>query len=189
VVYGLSRPLTPIVSVEKNTSLLALAASWGSLLTMSKKFLIGKENFQFLPCCYQQVWRHPWRRSYHKRRKAQWETDADYCTMVSNIEQWWLCWRLDKRASRIFQNWDNFNFNFCFSPQVRDIPPYDTGRRLLDLMDMSIYDFLMGNMDRHHYETFKWVTTRTQNHINLIHIKFLSLDIEFLEMKLFPSSK
>lgn len=30
----------------------------------------------------QQVWRHPWRRSYHKRRKAQWETDADYCTMV-----------------------------------------------------------------------------------------------------------
>lgn len=30
-----------------------------------------------------QVWRHPWRRSYHKRRKAQWETDADYCTMVS----------------------------------------------------------------------------------------------------------
>lgn len=29
------------------------------------------------------MWRHPWRRSYHKRRKAQWETDADYCTMVS----------------------------------------------------------------------------------------------------------
>ncbi|XP_058130023.1 extracellular serine/threonine protein CG31145 [Anopheles ziemanni] len=65
------------------------------------------------------VWRHPWRRSYHKRRKAQWETDADYCTMV------------------------------------RDIPPYDEGRRLLDLMDMSVFDFLTGNMDRHHYETFK----------------------------------
>uniref|UniRef100_A0A6M2E0S7 Putative extracellular serine/threonine protein n=1 Tax=Xenopsylla cheopis TaxID=163159 RepID=A0A6M2E0S7_XENCH len=65
------------------------------------------------------VWRHPWRRSYHKRRKAQWETDADYCSTV------------------------------------RDIPPYDEGRRLLDLIDMSIFDFLMGNMDRHHYETFK----------------------------------
>uniref|UniRef100_A0A182RXI1 Fam20C domain-containing protein n=1 Tax=Anopheles funestus TaxID=62324 RepID=A0A182RXI1_ANOFN len=65
------------------------------------------------------VWRHPWRRSYHKRRKAQWETDSDYCTMV------------------------------------RDIPPYDEGRRLLDLMDMSVFDFLTGNMDRHHYETFK----------------------------------
>ncbi|CAG9807717.1 unnamed protein product [Chironomus riparius] len=76
-------------------------------------FLPTYENAQ------RKVWRHPWRRSYHKRRKAQWETDADYCTMV------------------------------------RDIPPYDTGRRLLDLIDMSIYDFLMGNMDRHHYETFK----------------------------------
>ncbi|XP_071454408.1 extracellular serine/threonine protein CG31145 [Hetaerina americana] len=65
------------------------------------------------------VWRHPWRRSYHKRRKAQWEMEADYCSLV------------------------------------RDIPPYDEGRRLLDLMDMSVFDFLTGNMDRHHYETFK----------------------------------
>lgn len=40
---------------------------------------------------------------------------------------------------------------------VRDIPPYDEGRRLLDLMDMAVYDFLIGNMDRHHYETFKYV--------------------------------
>ncbi|KAM7359450.1 uncharacterized protein ACRADG_012743 [Cochliomyia hominivorax] len=76
----------------------------------------------FLPAFEQagrKVWRHPWRRSYHKRRKAQWETDANYCSMV------------------------------------RDIPPYDEGRRLLDLMDMSVFDFLTGNMDRHHYETFK----------------------------------
>ncbi|CAG9864003.1 unnamed protein product [Phyllotreta striolata] len=65
------------------------------------------------------VWRHPWRRSYHKRRKAQWETDPNYCNLV------------------------------------RDIPPYNKGRRLLDLMDMSVFDFLIGNMDRHHYETFK----------------------------------
>ncbi|XP_050298158.1 extracellular serine/threonine protein CG31145 [Anthonomus grandis grandis] len=65
------------------------------------------------------VWRHPWRRSYHKRRKAQWETDPTYCSVV------------------------------------REIPPYDTDRRLLDLMDMSVFDFLIGNMDRHHYETFR----------------------------------
>ncbi|KAH8278504.1 hypothetical protein KR018_004128, partial [Drosophila ironensis] len=65
------------------------------------------------------LWRHPWRRSYHKRKKAQWETDANYCALV------------------------------------RDIPPYDEGRRLYDLMDMAIFDFLTGNMDRHHYETFK----------------------------------
>ncbi|XP_046734431.1 extracellular serine/threonine protein CG31145 [Diprion similis] len=65
------------------------------------------------------VWRHPWRRSYHKRRKAQWEQDSDYCSLV------------------------------------REIPPYDEGRRLLDLVDMCVFDFLTGNMDRHHYETFK----------------------------------
>lgn len=38
---------------------------------------------------------------------------------------------------------------------VKEIPPYHEGRRLLDLMDMAVLDFLMGNMDRHHYETFK----------------------------------
>ncbi|CAL4116385.1 unnamed protein product, partial [Meganyctiphanes norvegica] len=65
------------------------------------------------------VWRHPWRRSYHKRRKAQWEVDDDYCDLV------------------------------------KDVHPYNEGRRLLDLMDMSILDFFIGNMDRHHYETFK----------------------------------
>lgn len=65
------------------------------------------------------AWRHPWRRSYHKRKKAQWEHDSDYCSLV------------------------------------KEIPPYDEGRRLLDLMDMAVFDFLMGNMDRHHYETFK----------------------------------
>ncbi|XP_077266719.1 uncharacterized protein LOC143899871 [Temnothorax americanus] len=65
------------------------------------------------------AWRHPWRRSYHKRKKAQWEHDSDYCALV------------------------------------REIPPYDEGRRLLDLMDMAVFDFLTGNMDRHHYETFR----------------------------------
>ncbi|KAJ4940336.1 hypothetical protein JOQ06_026644 [Pogonophryne albipinna] len=46
------------------------------------------------------TWRNPWRRSYHKRKKAD-------------------------------------------------------GTRLLDIMDMTVFDFLMGNMDRHHYETFE----------------------------------
>nr|XP_022910456.1 extracellular serine/threonine protein CG31145 [Onthophagus taurus] len=76
----------------------------------------------FLPpkeMAVRKVWRHPWRRSYHKRRKAQWETESNYCSLV------------------------------------REIPPYDKGRRLYDLMDMSVFDFLIGNMDRHHYETFR----------------------------------
>ncbi|XP_034045424.1 extracellular serine/threonine protein kinase FAM20C [Thalassophryne amazonica] len=65
------------------------------------------------------TWRNPWRRSYHKRKKAEWEVDPDYCD------------------------------------EVKQTPPYDRGPRLLDIMDMTIFDFLMGNMDRHHYETFE----------------------------------
>uniref|UniRef100_A0A8C4ZM48 FAM20 C-terminal domain-containing protein n=1 Tax=Gadus morhua TaxID=8049 RepID=A0A8C4ZM48_GADMO len=65
------------------------------------------------------TWRNPWRRSYHKRKKAEWEVDPDYCE------------------------------------EVKQTPPYDSGTRLLDIMDMTVFDFLMGNMDRHHYETFE----------------------------------
>ncbi|KAJ7425903.1 Extracellular serine/threonine protein kinase FAM20C [Willisornis vidua] len=64
-------------------------------------------------------WRSPWRRSYHKSKKAEWELNPNYCA------------------------------------RVRKMPPYDRGHRLLDLIDMTILDFLMGNMDRHHYETFE----------------------------------
>ncbi|XP_076996487.1 extracellular serine/threonine protein kinase FAM20C [Tamandua tetradactyla] len=65
------------------------------------------------------TWRNPWRRSYHKRKKAEWEVDPDYCE------------------------------------EVKQTPPYDSSQRVLDVMDMTIFDFLMGNMDRHHYETFE----------------------------------
>ncbi|NWH72493.1 FA20C kinase, partial [Piaya cayana] len=64
-------------------------------------------------------WRSPWRRSYHKSKKAEWELNPNYCA------------------------------------QVRETPPYDRGHRLLNLIDMTVLDFLMGNMDRHHYETFE----------------------------------
>ena len=59
------------------------------------------------------TWRHPWRRSYHKRKKAEWETDNTYCS------------------------------------RIRRHPPYNTGRRLLDIMDMSVFDFFTGM-------SFKW---------------------------------
>ncbi|XP_077131008.1 extracellular serine/threonine protein kinase FAM20C [Ranitomeya variabilis] len=65
------------------------------------------------------TWRNPWRRSYHKRKKAEWEVDSDYCE------------------------------------GVKQTPPYDGGTRLLEVIDMTVFDFLMGNMDRHHYETFE----------------------------------
>ncbi|XP_053114436.1 extracellular serine/threonine protein kinase FAM20C-like isoform X2 [Hemicordylus capensis] len=64
-------------------------------------------------------WRSPWRRSYSKYKKAEWELDQDYCV------------------------------------HVRRTPPYNRVSRLLNLVDMTVLDFLMGNMDRHHYETFQ----------------------------------
>ena len=42
------------------------------------------------------------------------------------------------------------NFYILFLPTIAQVKPYNKGRRLLDVMDMTIYDFLMGNLDRHH---------------------------------------
>jgi len=65
------------------------------------------------------TWVPPWRRSYHKRQKAGWELDEDFCD------------------------------------HVKDVHPYNHGRRLLDVIDLAVFDFMIGNMDRHHFDTFK----------------------------------
>ncbi|KAK3509964.1 hypothetical protein QTP70_023800 [Hemibagrus guttatus] len=44
---------------------------------------------------------------------------------------------------------------------VKKTPPYDRGTRLVDLIDMTILDFLQSNMDRHHYETFEMFGNNT----------------------------
>ncbi|XP_051551009.1 extracellular serine/threonine protein kinase FAM20C-like [Myxocyprinus asiaticus] len=66
-------------------------------------------------------------------------------------QSWRSPWR--RSYSRTKQAVWETNSDYCDS--VKTSPPYDRGTRLVDLIDMSILDFLMSNMDRHHYETFE----------------------------------
>ncbi|XP_059167532.1 extracellular serine/threonine protein CG31145-like [Physella acuta] len=46
-----------------------------------------------------------------------------------------------------------YNESFC-ETDVKPVPEYQ-GRFILDLTDLAVFDFLQGNLDRHHIETFK----------------------------------
>ncbi|XP_065917150.1 glycosaminoglycan xylosylkinase-like isoform X2 [Dysidea avara] len=45
------------------------------------------------------------------------------------------------------------NEDYCKNEVMLKVP-YNNGPRLLDIMDTTVLDYLMGNADRHHYETF-----------------------------------
>ncbi|XP_067254843.1 extracellular serine/threonine protein kinase FAM20C isoform X2 [Chanodichthys erythropterus] len=70
---------------------------------------------------------------------------------LAQRRSWKSPWRRSYSRSKLAL-WETDN-NYCDS--IRKVPPYDRGTRLVDLIDMSILDFLMSNMDRHHYETFE----------------------------------
>lgn len=38
-----------------------------------------------------------------------------------------------------------------YCDEVKQTPPYDRGTRLLDIMDMTIFDFLMGKSEKKKY--------------------------------------
>uniref|UniRef100_UPI00398F3CA5 pseudokinase FAM20A n=1 Tax=Pristiophorus japonicus TaxID=55135 RepID=UPI00398F3CA5 len=60
------------------------------------------------------------------------------------------------------EEWET-NPNYC--EKIKRTPPYNMGSRLLNVIDMAIFDFLTGNMDRHHFEVF----TKFGNDGYLIH--------------------
>ncbi|KAG8227419.1 hypothetical protein J437_LFUL000428 [Ladona fulva] len=70
--------------------------------------------------------RSPWQRTYKPGRAAKWEVDKDYCV-------------------KIMQDQENQIFREKLLARSR----------LLDLIDAAIFDFLIGNGDRHHHETFQ----------------------------------
>ncbi|XP_073654431.1 pseudokinase FAM20A isoform X11 [Tursiops truncatus] len=49
---------------------------------------------------------------------------------------------------------DRWEVNPLYCDTVKQVYPHSSSGRLLNIIDMAIFDFLTGNMDRHHYETF-----------------------------------
>ncbi|XP_045744528.1 pseudokinase FAM20A isoform X2 [Mirounga angustirostris] len=49
---------------------------------------------------------------------------------------------------------EEWEVNPLYCDTVKQIYPYNSSSRLLNIIDMAIFDFLIGNMDRHHYEMF-----------------------------------
>ncbi|XP_034563063.1 pseudokinase FAM20A [Notolabrus celidotus] len=56
--------------------------------------------------------------------------------------------------SYTFSGREEWEVNPFFCDTIKQMYPYNSGNRLLNIIDMSIFDFLIGNMDRHHYEIF-----------------------------------
>lgn len=56
--------------------------------------------------------------------------------------------------SYTFSGQEEWEVNPFYCDTVKQMYPYNSGNRLLNIIDMSIFDFLIGNMDRHHYEIF-----------------------------------
>ena len=72
-------PAPPPPPSKKIGQFSLLKNGWLSPADTSKFYVNYRKNTS------RKTWRHPWRRSYHKRRKAQWETDADYCDVVRDV--------------------------------------------------------------------------------------------------------
>ncbi|KAG7506374.1 hypothetical protein JOB18_004008 [Solea senegalensis] len=56
--------------------------------------------------------------------------------------------------SYTFTGREEWEVNPFYCDNIKQLYPYNSGNRLLNIIDMSIFDFLTGNMDRHHYEIF-----------------------------------
>ncbi|EDO28370.1 predicted protein, partial [Nematostella vectensis] len=77
-------------------------------------------------------------------------------SMTIWLPQGWALRKWRHPWQRTYNNrkasWELDN-NHC--KKVIQQSPYDQGPRLLDIIDTAVFDFLIGNADRHHYETFK----------------------------------
>ncbi|XP_030285596.1 BAR/IMD domain-containing adapter protein 2-like 2 [Sparus aurata] len=70
---------------------------------------------------------------------------------LASRRSWRSPWRRSYSRSKLAK-WES-EPDYCST--VKKTPPYDKGTRLVDFIDLVVLDFLMSNMDRHHYETFE----------------------------------
>ncbi|XP_011476755.1 extracellular serine/threonine protein kinase FAM20C [Oryzias latipes] len=82
--------------------------------------------------------------------------EVSVATMLPDLSlaprrSWRSPWRRAYSRTKLAQ-WET---NPAYCDKVKQTPPYNHGTRLVDLIDMAVLDFLMSNMDRHHYETFE----------------------------------
>lgn len=54
-----------------------------------------------------------------------------------------------------FSSTSRWEYDESYCEAVKKMSPYDAGPRLLDVIDTAIFDYLIGNADRHHYESFQ----------------------------------
>ncbi|XP_074486948.1 extracellular serine/threonine protein kinase FAM20C [Sebastes fasciatus] len=81
---------------------------------------------------------------------------------LASRRTWRSPWRRSYSRSKLAK-WES-EADYCST--VKKTPPYNKDSRLVDFIDMVILDFLMSNMDRHHYETFE----KFGNNTALIHL-------------------
>ncbi|XP_043971489.1 extracellular serine/threonine protein kinase FAM20C-like [Gambusia affinis] len=84
------------------------------------------------------------------------DLEASLAVMLPDLSlakrrSWRSPWRRSYSRSKLAQ-WET-DPNYCVN--VKKTPPYDKGTRLVDFIDLVVLDFLMSNLDRHHYETFE----------------------------------
>ncbi|KAM4717092.1 extracellular serine/threonine protein kinase FAM20C-like [Anableps anableps] len=82
--------------------------------------------------------------------------EVSLATMLPDLSlaprrSWRSPWRRSYSRTKLAQ-WEK---DPAYCDTVKKTPPYNHGTRLVDLIDMVVLDFLMSNMDRHHYETFE----------------------------------
>uniref|UniRef100_UPI0037E7A7B3 extracellular serine/threonine protein kinase FAM20C-like n=1 Tax=Semicossyphus pulcher TaxID=241346 RepID=UPI0037E7A7B3 len=93
--------------------------------------------------------------------------EVSLATMLPDLtlaprRSWRSPWRRSYSRTKLAK-WEK---NPAYCDTVKQTPPYSHGTRLVDLIDMAVLDFLMSNMDRHHYETFE----KFGNETFLIHL-------------------